>query len=811
MLLMVTMATAFISAPISASAQAHPAGGAKIVRDEYGVPHVFAATVRDLFFGNGYATGQDRLFQADLVRRTATGTLSELLGAGTDGQNVAGDEFFRSYTGGTAALRSAFEAMPASDRTAVTAYVAGLNAWIALATRAGDLPPEYAGMGRLPQSWSETDVLASAMLDVLQVGAQGFDELHNAAVLRDLTGRLGVARASAVFADTHWLDDPSSVTTVPSPRRSTMAVLTQVTGAGRPATAFVPAQVTPVDVSPAASARVQNLRDAATVAMDRLGLAGVGHSNAIAISGQLSKSGFPLLLGGPQIGHSVPQGFMELGLHGAGYEVTGVVLAGTPGIQIGIANGQAWTVTSGGDDNQDAYLDILDPAVHPGHYFFDGGWRALDCRLETIDIAGAAATSISLCQDVHGPVLDMTGGTAIVIRDATRARAGNTLHGFLALDRMGSLDDFVKAARSLGGSFNLTYAGHTGHIAYAHVGPVPQRPIADNRFLPHPGNGSDEWQGLVPSDRMPLVIDPTEGWLANWNNKPAQGWTNSSDGFWQWGPVHRGQVLVDQLRGIRPHTATIATLERINRITGQTTETPVADESNVIVQRLLPALLDHLQIGADPRLAAVAKLLTRWNHQRIDANADGGYDSPAVALFNAWYSSFSTQYLTPVLGTDYRAGGTDENVTSNLALRLLQGRKASLVLKGDYLQHTPLAAAVTGSLITALDQLTAAFHTPDAAQWLTPIREILWAPMGIGGVPNTPFMNRGTYNQIISLGPCIHGENVVAPGQSGDPRSPHFADQLQLYATWHYKPMHLTAVDIGHHTTTNITVPFTRP
>jgi penicillin amidase len=799
-------ATALVGAPMHASAQVHPAGGVKILRDEYGVPHVYAATAAELFFGDGYATGQDRLFQSDLVRRTATGTLSQLLGAGDGGQNVAGDEFFRGYTGGTATLRAAFDAMSAPDRTAVTAFVAGINAWIAVARRTGALPPEYGVADPLPQRWSETDVLATLMLGVLQTGAQGFDEFHNAAVLQDLTTRLGAVRASEVFTDTHWLEDPGAATTIPAPR-ARAADLTSSVAAARPVTALAGAgRVMPGLPLPAALARVQRLRDAATVAMDHLGLAGVGHSNAIALSGRLTSNGFPLLLGGPQIGHSVPQGFMEIGLHGAGYDVTGVALAGTAGVQIGVANGRAWTVTSGGDDNQDAYLDILDPVGHPGRYFFDAVWRPFDCRVEIIRIAGAPTTSVNLCQDVHGPVLDMTGGTAIALRDATRQRTARSLHGFLALDRAGSLGEFLVAARGLGGSYNLTYADHEGHIAFAHVGPVPRRPAGDNPFLPHPGDGTDEWQGLIAPDRMPLVVDPAQGWLANWNNKPAPGWENSTDGFWQWGPVHRGQVLIDQVRRIQPHTATITTLEMINRTTAQTTETPVADESNVVVQQLLPALLQHLQPRADPRLPAIRDLLTSWNHQRTDANADGRYDSPAVTVFNAWFTSFTTQYVTPVLGPEYSSGGTDENVTANVTFRLLQGSRATLPLAADYLHHVPLGAAVTSSLIASLDQLAATRHTPVTARWLTPTATIDWVPLGAGTVPATPFMNRGTYNQIIALGPVVHGENVVAPGQSGDPRSPHFADQLQLYATWRYKPMHLNGPDIDDHTATTVTI-----
>jgi len=110
--------------------------------------------------------------------------------------------------------------------------------------------------------------------------------------------------------------------------------------------------------------------------------------------------------------------------------------------------------------------------------------------------------------------------------------------------------------------------------------------------------------------------------------------------------------------------------------------------------------------------------------------------------------------------------------------------------------------ALTGSLIDALDMLTVQYGSADPASWLQPVALIHWSPIGAGSVPNTIWMNRGTYNQIVHLGmgPKLFGENVISPGQSGDPFNPHFADQLGLYATWTYKPMRLTRYDLKDYT-----------
>jgi penicillin G amidase len=246
----------------------------------------------------------------------------------------------------------------------------------------------------------------------------------------------------------------------------------------------------------------------------------------------------------------------------------------------------------------------------------------------------------------------------------------------------------------------------------------------------------------------------------------------------------------------------MATLERINRITGQTAETPPGDETTVVAPALISALLGKVRTGADPRLASVVSQLWRWNLQRVDGNHDGSYDNPALSVFTAWYSTLVDQVVVPALGPAFAVGGYDENTTASIVSRLLSGSSAALPLSYDYLHGASARDAVTSSLVSALDTLTGLFGTGDVSKWLTPDVTTTWSQLGAGGVAPTPFMNRGTYNQIISLdwgGPS--GENVVAPGQSGDPRSSHFADQLTLYTSWRYKTMRIKQADVLAHAT----------
>ena len=166
-------------------------GSVQILRDEYSVPHVYGSTLESVWFGVGYAQGQDRLWQAEVFRRAATGTSAEIQGSGA----LAADAFARTLFGPASRRAALFEDASPETRTIFTAFAAGLNAWIAEATRTGTLPPEYAAFGISPRPWTVDDSIAQAMLLLRSLGEFGSDEVANAAMLQELIARLGPAEA----------------------------------------------------------------------------------------------------------------------------------------------------------------------------------------------------------------------------------------------------------------------------------------------------------------------------------------------------------------------------------------------------------------------------------------------------------------------------------------------------------------------------------------------------------------------------------------------------------------------------------------
>ena len=772
-------------------------GRVTITRDEYGVPHVFGSTLEAVWFGVGYAQAQDRLWQAELLRRSATGTSAEIQGSSAIEADVMARTIF-----GPAARRAALFASASPEMQAILgAFVAGINAWIDEASRTGMLPPEYQALGVAPRPWTVDDTIAEAMLVLRTLGEFGSDELTNSAALQEWTARFGPLEAQKVFADTHWTNDPTAATSVPA-----SGAVNAVRHSAAPQ----------AEIAAGTTAAFQQFNAAHAAweqQLERVGLSRTPKSNAVAIAPKLSADGHALLLGGPQMGYSAPQITHEMGIHGAGYDVTGMNIAGLPGIPVGVARDHAWSLTSGFTKNNYIYVERLNAQ---NQYLFDGQLQTLSCRPETIVVRGAPPVVRPVCESVHGPVIAIAQGAAFTLKTAVRGLELQGVEAFHHMMRARSYDEFSSALAGAVYNFNVLYADASGNIAYWHVGRIPRPAPTDNVWLPRDGSGGSEWQGVVPFEEMPRALNPDQGWLVSWNNKPSPQWDNTVTSFLgMFGPVQRVNTLINLLADLSPGTVTLATLEEINRVAGSTTDTP-RDEGvgvnapapapfQVFVSTpgLLDHMLDRVEVGADGRLPQAVLLLRNWDWLQLDQNDDGVYDSPAVVLFNTWWRAMTENIFKDDLGAAFH-----ENIVANMAYRLIVPNPA-IPLLHDYLgPGGQLDAMMTASLIGALDRLQLRFGSSDPGTWRQKTAQIVWTPLGIGRVPNTIWMNRGTYNQLVHLGkgPQMFAFNVVAPGQSGVPSSPHFSDQLELYATWRYKPMRLDGNDLHGHVESSLTL-----
>jgi len=775
------------SAPVSAAA----ASGwtsltvgddtARIFRDDFGTPHVFAPTRRALFVAYGWVVAEDRLFQLELNRRAARGRLAELFGPTA----LDADRFAR-VTGYTdAELDAIFASLAPEEREIYSAYREGINRYVTevAAVNPLKLPFEFHALGAFPEQWTERDSVAFGAFMVRRFGEIGGDEPRNLALLERLVAMHGAEAGRAIFDDVRWIDDPDAPVTVPD-------------------AAFGPRQKPAPARTGRGPFRASDALDEAREIWESLGVPTKLGSYAWVVSSARSASGAALLYGGPQMGFSAPEVLHEVQLTGAGFHVIGMAFAGAPAVLIGRNAHVAWTSTTATGDNVDTYEETLcDAGAGPGTgYVFQDACRPFEARVETIAVRGGAPVAQQVLRTVHGPVVNVVDGdVAFSQKRAHWMRELETGSAFFGFDRAQNLNQFEAAVRKVVTSHNFLYVDHLGNIAYWQAGQVPARPIdAATRLpfdprLPLPGDGSAEWTGaLVP---VPRSVNPPRGWLANWNNKPAKNYPVADDGAF--GKQGRLREIEERLAALG--AVTLADMRDIPKDIARVKGT--GRDARFLLPHLLAALDDTAP--AHPAAAAARAVLEGWSWNAISDAVTSTTAEPGEVIFTTWLSRALANAFADELGAD--AGAASANMLLH-ALDAATGG-SGVPPSRDYFSPATWQAVLSRSFDEALAALAAA-KGPDPAAWTEPrpttsfVHPVLAAVNPLLGVVATiPTSNRATYAQIVTASrPRMTGESIFTLGQSGfiglvPPAGfaldPHFRDQLELYRLFEYKPQRL--------------------
>jgi penicillin G amidase len=562
-----------------------PREGVRVCADEgelvegesgYGVPAVYGDTAEDVWYGAGYAIARIRLFLIDAIRRTARGTLAELTGPG----GVPADVAIR-VTGYTdAELDEFFDGLSTDARTAIDAYIAGVNDRIAevTTTERADLPAEYVLLGVEPAPIDRRDVLAAGVLMTRFVASEGGGEMANVAALQALESELGERAGRDAFLDLVWTEDDEATVTVPReeglfPRvpgqtaaerdaafeaMADWAVglpLTIAEGSGtgaHPQPAVPSGATVPTSADPAAVARQ---------ALEEWRRALSGGSWGAAIAPSRTADGSTLLVSEPQLGYD-PTLLVELEVHGGGYDARGTTVPGLPVVGIGYGERTAWALTTGNSKTIDSFVVEVRDADGVLEYRHDGVWKPAECRTEEVRYRAAVqgvpvpgdvfVESVEACRTVHGPIvaLDLDAGLARSLQYAMWLREVDTIEGVLDWNRVDDLAGFTAAMRKVTWNENTLYADADGNIAYWHPGLHHVRDERTDLRLPIPGTGEFDHEGFLPFEQLPQSVNPAQGWLVNWNNKPAHGWLDGEGNGVTSLPAgrgHRATNVADQL------------------------------------------------------------------------------------------------------------------------------------------------------------------------------------------------------------------------------------------------------------------------
>ena len=732
-------------------------------RDAHGVPHIDAATQDDLFLAQGYVTAQDRLWQMDMFRRNAEGTLAEVLGRSL----LIHDETQR-VLGIARVSRRLYARLPAQDRSYFDDYARGVN--LCIARRRDSLPPEFRLLHYTPAPWTGVDSIAVGLMMVQTLDTRAATKLGRAAVEARLRDPKLIADLYPVGS---WRDRP------PTGAETGLS-------APQPQPPSTPRQNDGEDnQDPPARTGLAPFSGAPQSLKTLLALLGlptcdgcVAGSNEWVISGSHTASGKPLLANDMHLAFSVPGVWYTADLKAPGFHAAGVTLPGLPFVIVGHNEHVAWGFTALLADVQDLYYEKLDGK---GNYLGqDGQWHPLAVDREVIHVRGGNDVILDVQSTAHGPLVNpilAATGRAETRPLALKWNLYDPTLDTLPLYRMDTASDWTEFSAALAAwawpAQNVVYADDTGHIAYHAAGKVPMRPngITD---VPIAGN-QHEWQGYIPFDDLPNAFDPPSGFLATANSRVT---TSES-------PYPLTDEWVDPYRIERIYKA----LDGRDQLTPKdmlAVQIDIYSELDQEMGQRFAYAIDHTpgpEGNGDARMRQAAGLMRSWDG-RLST------DSAAASVETQARAALGPMILLPRLGNalgDYHwAESTfaEEEIVMHARPEWLPPGYANwdslltaAVRKGMENGHAPanLAAWTYGS-----------WHTIDIEHPLARFLPFLGNILGTG--PQPIGGDTITVKQIGSdVAPSqrftmdwsnVDGstENIVL-GESGNPLSPYFKDQ----------------------------------
>lgn len=766
-----------------------------IKRDTYGVPHVYADTTYGLFYGYGHAVAEDRLYQMEMVKRSAEGTVAQVLG----GAYLPADKATRSMLD-PASLRAQIAALTPGDRAMLDGYAAGFNARIReVRAKSGTLMPrEFIDGGFGPSDWTSYDVAAVWVGLILNRFFSGNMELSNLHLLNELQAAKGRDEGERIYHQLRWLDDPTA---------PTIAAPDETPGHAMRGTGNATAGLRTVSSRAALAYQQDQVARLGPVAAAGMPTA----SNAWVIAPARSAQGHTVLYNGPQQGWFSPSIIYGIGLHGAGFDITGTTPVGLPAVFFGTNGTIAWGSTVGALDTNDLYQEVLAPG-DSHRYLYRGVLRAMVERHELIPVKGQADVPFTAYATVHGPVngWDEANHTAYALKRSWAGHEMETLMGWAHLGQARDWAGFLKQAARVSASITWFYADGRGNIGYAGLGRLPDRPAGQPVQFPAKGDGSMEWRGALPFSANPRQLNPRQGYLVSWNNKT--------------------------MPGLKGDGADYSHIDRVNELAEAIASKPrLTDQEIWDVDRhgamadlnhryFVPYLRDAVAgLDAQDPVRQAGMAIVDWDGRLRAGTVAGTYDGAGVTIFHAWLSKVLEALLKADLPADVYAkyAGTGylpalsplsakPGPGAKLLWYALQQGKDGAPFAYDFLHGRDPKALVRTALADAVAQLTRD-HGKDMSQWRTSAAPMQFAARSVVGVPwagedenkvVAPYRNRGSVSFRVTLGrDGTHMCSAAAPGQSGfvapdGKQDRHYADQLPLFEQFGCKPDRLTAAEV---------------
>ncbi|WP_027005299.1 penicillin acylase family protein [Conexibacter woesei] len=627
------------SQTVSGTSPTAGAVSATIKRDAYGVPHIYSSTDAGATFGAGYVVATDQGLLLTQARYNGIVGLIDLPGVQAI-DLILGLYNFKpnpSLVKQVTDLQTKnIEAAGAQGRQLlndIDTYLAGMNA-------------QREATSPTTAPYTRTDIYALNAVKSQFLGEGGGNETAQALFLNQLQKKFGSKNGAKMFADLQGRNDPEAAVTTTK----------RFSWGGTVRTGDAPGEVgLTAGTFKNTFIRLPGARaSSASARAASVGSTGLRHeaSNILIVSGSKSATGKPLFVGGPQIGYNYPGLTMEMQLSSPSFNVEGVTSAPFPGYMlIGHGANYAWTLTSADGDIIDTYAETLCGGSKT-KYSYKGKCKSMEKVDAGTITKGSSSVKAAFLRTVHGPVIgyakNAKTGKLVALSQKRSSYGRETVDQLFNQDltygRVHSASDFIKAAAKTPQTFNSFYASDTQSAFYT-AGALPKRASGVNPELPVDGRGSYEWRGELKSSQHPQVVNPSSGYIVNWNNKPAAGWPASDSRFGSEGGIQRVNMLNGELRRY-PKATLLQVLASAN----------AAATEDVRETQFWPTLKKMLAKGKSPsaQATAIVKVLDDWytaGGSRVDSNLDGKIDNPGAIILDTAWKKIATAGLCDKLGS----------------------------------------------------------------------------------------------------------------------------------------------------------------
>lgn len=746
----------------------------EVLRDTWGINHIYAGNQRDLFFAQGYCAARDRLFQFEVWRRQANGTVAEILGSGELKRDV-GARLFK-YRGD---LEEDLRFYHDEGIAIIDAYVDGINAYIDEVLQNPErLPEEFGILGIKPGKWTPEIVISRHQ------GLKG-----------NVNKELNIGRAVAevgteTVKDLMWfhpMDPDLSLDSSITGEMLDQDILELYNATHRPL-----------------SFGKEHLN--VTVASSGYGGENEGSNNWV-ISGERTASGFPVLANDPHRVIALPSLRYMVHLVAPGWNVIGAGEPALPGVSIGHNEHGAWGLTIFETDTEDLYVYDVNPA-NSLQYMYRGEWVDMWEVREQIPVKGAGDTTVTLRYTRHGPVtyIDSVNHKAYAVRCAWLEPGGAPYLASLRMNQATNWTEFRTACSyaRLPGE-NMVWADRSGDIGWQVVGIAPIR-TQSSGLVPMPGDGRFEWSGYLDVLKRPSAHNPEKGFLATANEHVTPDTYDHWDAIaYTWNDYFRGDRINEVLATPIPQTI-------------ETTQQLQTDYLSIPARKLVPMLaglplktslaktaraklkdwdfsLDMHSVEAGIYVMWERTLLKEANERFIPKALDGLIDIQLSKLI-AWLERPDERFGSAVQrGRDNFLLETFEHAVEALKAKLGNAPDdwiyGQLVYKHSSLRHP---------LDELLDDSTGArFSIPPA-----PRGGNSYTVNSTGPSDNQP--TGASFRIVTDLSDWDKTLMTNTPGQSGDPKSVYYSNLFGKWAKDQYFPAYFSPEKIKANTTEHQTL-----